>query len=69
MPAITPTDLLVLPRIASPAPMVAQRPVLTTVDSRETFEGEGFPVRRPFPGRLALSVTDPFLLLDQMGAV
>ena len=33
------------------------------------FEGEGFPVRRPFPGKLALSVTDPFLLLDQMGAV
>ena len=69
MPAVTPTDLLVLPRIARPAPGTVQRPVLTTVESRETFEGEGFPVRRPFPGRLALSVTDPFLLLDQMGAV
>jgi redox-sensitive bicupin YhaK (pirin superfamily) len=69
MPAVTPADLLVLPRVARPAPGTAQRPVLTTVESRETFEGEGFPVRRPFPGRLALSVTDPFLLLDQMGAV
>ncbi|BEP15739.1 pirin family protein [Acidothermaceae bacterium B102] len=69
MPAITPDDLLVLPRIARSAPGTTQRPVLTTVQGRETFEGEGFPVRRPFPGKLALSVTDPFLLLDQMGAV
>jgi redox-sensitive bicupin YhaK (pirin superfamily) len=71
MPAVTVSsaDLLVLPRIARPGPDAVQRPVVTTVASRETFEGEGFPVRRPFPGRLALSVTDPFLLLDQMGAV
>jgi redox-sensitive bicupin YhaK (pirin superfamily) len=71
MPAVTVSteDLLVLPRISRPGPAAVQRPVVTTVESRETFEGDGFPVRRPFPGRLALSVTDPFLLLDQMGAV
>ena len=69
MPAVTPNDLLVLPRVPRPAATVVQRPVVTTVRSRETFEGEGFPVRRPFPGKTALSVTDPFLLLDQMGAV
>jgi hypothetical protein len=39
------------------------------VEGLATFEGEGFPVRRPFPGRLGLEVTDPFLLLDHMGAV
>src|SRR5207248_9486537 len=32
------------------------------------FEGEGFPVRRPFPG-LERAVADPFILLDQMGEV
>ena len=32
-------------------------------------EGEGFVVRRPFPGRLSLRDVDPFLLLDQMGSV
>ena len=69
MPAVTADDLLVLPRIARPAAATTQRPVLTTVQSRETFEGEGFPVRRPFPGKLASRVTDPFLLLDHMGAV
>src|SRR3954453_13757220 len=69
MPAVTTDDLLVLPRVARPAATAVQRPVETTVRGRETFEGEGFPVRRPFPGKVALSVTAPFLLLDQMGAV
>ncbi|MHB8452049.1 MAG: pirin family protein [Mycobacteriales bacterium] len=34
----------------------------------DTLEGEGFPVRRPFPG-MDLSLVDPFVLLDHMGAV
>ena len=69
MPAVTVDDILVLPRVPAPAATSASRPTLKVVTAISTFEGEGFPVRRPFPGRLALSVTDPFLLLDQMGAV
>jgi quercetin 2,3-dioxygenase len=44
------------------------RSVAAVVDALETFEGEGFPVRRPFP-RWGLSFFDPFLLLDEMGPV
>jgi redox-sensitive bicupin YhaK (pirin superfamily) len=44
------------------------RPVARIVTAISTFEGEGFPVRRPFPS-YDLSLADPFLLLDQMGAV
>jgi redox-sensitive bicupin YhaK (pirin superfamily) len=33
-----------------------------------TFEGEGFPVRRPFPSP-HLALADPFVLLDHLGAV
>lgn len=73
MPAVTVDDLLVLPRISAPdlsaAGRAAIRPVSQVITSLSTFEGEGFPVRRPFPGKLALSITDPFLLLDHMGAV
>jgi redox-sensitive bicupin YhaK (pirin superfamily) len=32
------------------------------------LEGEGFQVRRPFPG-FDLGIADPFLLLDHIGAV
>jgi redox-sensitive bicupin YhaK (pirin superfamily) len=42
------------------------RTVAGVVDALETFEGEGFLVRRPFP-RHGLSFFDPFLLLDEMG--
>ena len=38
------------------------------VDAPTTFEGEGFQVRRAFPG-FDYSFTDPFLLLDHLGAV
>ena len=44
------------------------RPVARIVTAISTLEGEGFPVRRPFPS-YELSLADPFLLLDQMGAV
>lgn len=63
-------ELLALPRVAMPAPSGEERPVVQTVTATATLEGEGFPVRRPFPGpRLSLRDTDPFLLLDHMGAV
>ena len=42
------------------------RTVASVVNGVETLEGEGFLVRRPFPGR-DLSFFDPFLLLDEMG--
>jgi redox-sensitive bicupin YhaK (pirin superfamily) len=69
MPAITPVDFSVLPRLGEPDVTAVERPTLRVVTGLSTFEGEGFPVRRPFPGKTHLSVTDPFLLLDHMGAV
>jgi redox-sensitive bicupin YhaK (pirin superfamily) len=42
------------------------RPVARVVDAARQLEGEGFEVRRPFPSG-ALSMVDPFLLLDEMG--
>jgi quercetin 2,3-dioxygenase len=44
------------------------RPVVSVVTAISTLEGAGFPVRRPFPS-YDLSLADPFLLLDHMGAV
>src|SRR6059058_2224460 len=44
----------------------ASRMVDGVVNSIETFEGEGFLVRRPFP-KASFSQFDPFLLLDEMG--
>jgi redox-sensitive bicupin YhaK (pirin superfamily) len=67
MPAVT-ADLLTLPRLtALPSASVA-RPVLGVITAITALEGEGFRVRRPFPG-IDLSIVDPFILLDQMGAV
>jgi len=45
------------------------RPVEQVANAVSSFEGAGFPVRRPFPGALDLALTDPFLMLDQMGPV
>jgi len=68
MPAVT-ADPLTLPRLPEVAAQgVVWRPVLQVITAQRTFEGEGFPVRRPFP-QGDWSLTDPFLLLDQMGAV
>jgi len=69
MPAVTVADLLTLPAIRIPAGApVRYRKVTRVINSIQTYEGEGFPVRRPFPG-LDRSVADPFILLDQMGEV
>ena len=67
MPAVTIQDPLVLPAIEA-APGAELRRVQRVVNSIQTYEGEGFPVRRPFPG-LERAVADPFILLDQMGEV
>ena len=70
MPAVTVENPLVLPRVARPDVTTAvARPVDTVVPSTHTVEGAGFEVWRPFPGGLSLSITDPFLLLDQLGPV
>jgi redox-sensitive bicupin YhaK (pirin superfamily) len=68
MPAVT-ADTLTLPRVTAPAEAgTGWRPVAKTVTARRQKEGEGFEVRRPFPG-MNLSLADPFLLLDHLGAV
>src|SRR5213595_3968636 len=67
MPAVE-AETLALPRIERPDLAAAVRPVLGVVDATITLEGEGFQVRRPFPG-IDPNLTDPFLLLDHLGAV
>ena len=68
MPAVTadPLTLTRLPRL--PERETAWRPVTRVITAGRHLEGEGFAVRRPFPG-VDLSLADPFLLLDHMGAV
>ena len=68
MPAVTPTDTTVAPdgrRRDRRAPARSSRSRRAVA----SFEGAGFPVRRPFPGALDAEHTDPFLMLDQMGPV
>src|SRR5437660_9104434 len=68
MSAVTadPLTLTRLPRL--PEQETAWRPVKKIITASKHLEGEGFPVRRPFPG-IDLSLADPFVLLDHMGAV
>ncbi len=68
MPAVT-ADPLTLPRIPRlPEQETSWRHVTKVVTAERHLEGEGFAVRRPFPG-VSLSLADPFVLLDHMGAV
>lgn len=68
MPAVTVDDTLVLPRLPRPDLSVpTARPVAKVVTADHQTEGAGFTIRRPFPGDLALSEADPFLLLDHLG--
>ena len=69
MPAVTPADVLSLPRVHVTNPLAVYRNTRRLVQATRQVEGEGFVVRRPFPGRLSLRDVDPFLLLDQMGSV
>jgi quercetin 2,3-dioxygenase len=68
MPAVT-ADTLTIPRLAAlPQRSTEWRAVASVVTAHRQLEGEGFVVRRPFPGA-DLALADPFLLLDQIGAV
>jgi len=67
MPAVTVQDPLTLPAVEAPTGAQFRR-VQRVVRAIQTYEGEGFPVRRPFPG-LERTVADPLILLDQMGEV
>src|SRR6202167_4137311 len=67
MPAVTVPNLLVLPRVTSPA-SDGDRPVKAVNTAPSGFEGEGFPVRRAFAGA-SLADLDPFIHMDQMGEV
>jgi redox-sensitive bicupin YhaK (pirin superfamily) len=68
MPAITVEDTLVLPRVPGPDPSTSRaRPVAKVVGSHAGTEGAGVPIRRVFPGGLAMPEADPFLLLDHAG--
>ncbi len=69
VPAVTPDDVLKLPRIQRPDPAAsAERPVAGVADAPTFLEGEGFQVRRATAG-IDLRLADPFLLLDHLGAV
>jgi len=67
MPAVT-ADTLTLSRLPEPSPAAAERPVLGVTTAPSGLEGEGFPVRRAFAG-VDLATLDPFVHMDQMGAV
>lgn len=69
MPAITPDNLLALPRLPALDPATTPlRPVRSVTTAPSGLEGEGFPVRRAFAG-VTHADLDPFVHLDQMGEV
>jgi redox-sensitive bicupin YhaK (pirin superfamily) len=67
MPAVT-ADTVHLPRLAEAALGAVDRPVRSITTAPSGVEGEGFPVRRAFAG-VRLPDLDPFIHMDQMGAV
>src|SRR6202047_4868549 len=67
MPAVT-ADHLRLPRLEGPPRDALERPVLSVTTAPTGLEGEGFPVHRAFAG-VPLAQLDPFVHMDQMGAV
>ncbi|MCK9897025.1 pirin family protein [Frankia sp. AgB32] len=67
MPAVT-ADTVQLPRLAESTLGAVDRPVRKITTAPSGFEGEGFPVRRAFAG-VRLADLDPFIHMDQMGAV
>jgi hypothetical protein len=67
MPAVTVSDITVLPRV-SELPGARARKVKNITTAPQGFEGEGFPVRRAFAG-VDLAELDPFIHLDEMGEV
>ena len=67
MPAVTVSDITILPRVIE-APGSRARTVKSITTAPQGYEGEGFPVRRAFAG-VDMSELDPFIHLDQMGEV
>ena len=67
MPAVTVSDITLLPRVAAD-PHTKSRRVKSITTAPQGFEGEGFPVRRAFAG-VDMADLDPFIHLDQMGEV
>src|SRR5271154_1603666 len=67
MPAVT-ADYLGLPRLDAPPRDAVERPVLSVTAAPTGLEGEGFPVHRAFAG-VSRALLDPFVHMDQMGAV
>ncbi|MDT5286137.1 MAG: quercetin 2,3-dioxygenase, partial [Mycobacterium sp.] len=67
MPAVT-ADYLRLPRLEGPPRCAVERPVLSVTTAPTGLEGEGFPVHRAFAG-VPGALLDPFVHMDQMGAV
>ena len=67
MPAVTVSDITVLPRVNEVTGARARK-VKSITTAPQGFEGEGFPVRRAFAG-VDLAELDPFIHLDQMGEV
>jgi quercetin 2,3-dioxygenase len=67
MPAVT-ADYLTLPRLEGPFDVAGERTVATVTTAPTGLEGEGFPVHRAFAG-VPLARLDPFVHMDQMGAV
>jgi quercetin 2,3-dioxygenase len=69
MPAVTVDDLTTLDRVPVVEPSTATpRPVTSVTSAPHGYEGEGFPVRRAFAG-VDPADLDPFIHMDQMGAV
>ncbi len=60
MPGVT-ADPLTLPRVQAPAAGARPRPVARVIAAKRAVEGDGFVVRRPFPGVLSMADADPFL--------
>jgi quercetin 2,3-dioxygenase len=67
MPAVT-ADTLTLPKVPAPGLDAVDRRVKSITTGPQGFEGEGFPVRRTFVGAPVADL-DPFIMMDQMGAV
>lgn len=71
MPAVTPSDMSAVPRLSPVSGLTgggAPRSIRSVSTAPAGFEGEGFPVRRAFAG-LSLADLDPFVHMDQMGAI
>ena len=68
MPSVYVENLSALRRISRTIDADNIRPVKKIVKSVPGFEGEGFPVNRAFIN-LTLQDLDPFIMMDEMGAV